>query len=84
MKRIFFPFANPYRVMEFAAYLNYRGVPLEGAEGSAGLNSVAVVAKSVANEGPLRGLADSCLPTSVAGLNRATLWSCCRDDKRVP
>jgi hypothetical protein len=52
VKRIFFPFANPYRVMEFAAYLNYRGVPLEGAEGSAGLNSVAVVAKSVANEGP--------------------------------
>ncbi len=30
VQRVFFPFASPYTVMEFAAYLSYRGVPVEG------------------------------------------------------
>ena len=29
---IFFPFASPYRVKEFASYLNYLGVPMEGVD----------------------------------------------------
>jgi hypothetical protein len=27
---LFFPFASPYEIAEFAVYLNYRGVPVEG------------------------------------------------------
>lgn len=52
-RRIFFPFASPYSVMEFAAYLSYRGVPVEGAPvASAGPNSVVLVSKAVVNDGP--------------------------------
>jgi len=29
--RLFFPFANGYEIMEFGAYLNYRGIPVDGA-----------------------------------------------------
>jgi hypothetical protein len=28
--RLFFPFASGYEIMEFGAYLNYRGVPVDG------------------------------------------------------
>jgi hypothetical protein len=44
--RLFFPFSDGYVIMEFGAYLNYRGVPVEGAadEGST-LNNV-VLAKA--------------------------------------
>jgi hypothetical protein len=28
---LFFPFTKPYEIMEFIAYLNYRGVPIRGA-----------------------------------------------------
>lgn len=53
VQRLFFPFTNPYRVMEFVSYLNYRGVPVEGASVEpAGLNSVVVVSKAVAKDGP--------------------------------
>jgi hypothetical protein len=31
--RLFFPFASPYLISEFASYLNYRGVPVEAGEG---------------------------------------------------
>jgi hypothetical protein len=42
--RLFFPFASPYVIAEFASYLNYRGVPVEGAVGVAGgLNRVVFV-----------------------------------------
>jgi hypothetical protein len=51
--RLFFPFASPYVIMEFAAYLNYRGVPVEGAVGeAAGLNSVALTTPAVVEDGP--------------------------------
>jgi hypothetical protein len=51
--RLFFPFANPYVIMEFASYLSYRGVPVEGAEGeSAGLNDVVLAAEAIAKDGP--------------------------------
>src|SRR3981189_1298445 len=44
IRRLFFPFASPYMIMEFASYLDYRGVPVEGVMDAAGaLNSVSVV-----------------------------------------
>ena len=39
--RLFFPFADGYVIMEFAAYLNSRGIAVEGADDTApGLNGV--------------------------------------------
>ena len=36
---LYFPFAKPYQIMQFGAYLHYRGVPVEGAgEEAAALN----------------------------------------------
>ena len=35
--RLFFPFAHGYEIMEFGAYLNYRGVPVDGATDDAPL-----------------------------------------------
>lgn len=51
-QRIFFPFASPYRVMEFVSYLSYKGLPVEGSPAeSTGSNKVVVVAKAVAKDG---------------------------------
>jgi len=50
--RLFFPFASPYVVSEFAAYLNYRGVPVEGGAGkSTGLNNVTLAMRTIAKDG---------------------------------
>ena len=50
--RLFFPFANPYVIMEFGSYLNYRGVPVEGAVGApGGRNSVVLVTPALAKDG---------------------------------
>jgi hypothetical protein len=39
--RLFFPFATPYVIMEFGAYLDYRGIPVERAVREAGgMNNV--------------------------------------------
>jgi hypothetical protein len=55
-QRVFFPFASPYRVMEFASYLNYLGVPVEGVPfESAGLNGVVLVGKAIVKDGPCVG-----------------------------
>jgi hypothetical protein len=52
-QRIFFPFASPYVAMLFGAYLNYRGVPVEGATvESPGLNRIVMVGRAVARDGP--------------------------------
>jgi len=54
--RLFFPFASPYVIMEFASYLNYRGVPAEGAVGVAGgRNSIALATRAFAKDGPCFG-----------------------------
>jgi hypothetical protein len=51
VQRLFFPFARQYSVMEFAAYLNYRGVPVEGAPaGSARLTRVTLVSRAVVKD----------------------------------
>jgi hypothetical protein len=50
--RLFFPFASRYVIMEFASYLNYRGVPVEGAVGAAGgRNSVVLATPALAEDG---------------------------------
>jgi hypothetical protein len=50
---LFFPFATPYAIMEFASYLSYRHVPVEGAEReAAGLKSVALATSAVNKDGP--------------------------------
>jgi hypothetical protein len=54
--RLFFPFASPYSIMEFASYLSYRGMPMEGAEGEgAGLNDVVLAGRAVGEDGPCVG-----------------------------
>jgi hypothetical protein len=51
--KLFFPFATPYVIMEFASYLSYRGVPVEGAEAEpTELNNVALATSGVAKDGP--------------------------------
>jgi hypothetical protein len=51
--RLFFPFATPHEIMEFGAYLNYHGVPVEGAVDEAGgLNDVVLAIRGIAGDGP--------------------------------
>lgn len=51
--RLFFPFAIPFALMEFASYLDYRGIPVEGGpEEAAGRNGVVLVSRSVTLDGP--------------------------------
>jgi hypothetical protein len=54
--RLFFPFAHPYTIMEFGAYLAYKDVPVEGAvTKAAGLNSVILATRAIASDGPCVG-----------------------------
>jgi hypothetical protein len=49
---LYFPFSDPYMIMHFATYLNYRGVPVEGAGGkAAGPNSIVLATPAVAKDG---------------------------------
>ena len=54
--RLFFPFADLYTIADFAGYLVYRGVPVEGMEGrmdeASGPNSVILATGAVARDGP--------------------------------
>ena len=51
--RLFFPFANPYVIMEFGYYLSYRGVPVEDAEGeSPALDDVLLASATIGKDGP--------------------------------
>ena len=53
VRRIFFPFASPYSVMEFASYLSYRGVAVEGIPvESAGFSTAVMAGKAVTKDGP--------------------------------
>ena len=52
-KRLFFPFAQTTRVMEFGAYLTYRGVPIERVPDETGATgSVVMVGRAVRQDGP--------------------------------
>ena len=54
--RLFFPFADLYAITEFASYLDYRGVPVEGAmDGASGPNSVFLATRAIAKDGPCVG-----------------------------
>jgi len=51
VKKLFFPFAQPFHLLEFASYLNYIGVPMEGG-GSVAAGNVLMVGKAVQKDGP--------------------------------
>jgi hypothetical protein len=65
VKRLFFPFAEPFPILEFASYLQYIGVPIEqqgnGAETASG---VLLIAKSIHEDGPCGYRAFLCHPGS--------------------
>ena len=53
VKRLFFPFAKPFPVMEFVSYVNYIGVPVEAVPpGSHASSSVVIVGKEYQTVGP--------------------------------
>lgn len=53
--RLFFPFATPYEIMEFGAYLDYRGVPIEEADAmSVGTNCVQLISPALPRTGLLQ------------------------------
>jgi hypothetical protein len=50
---LFFPFSSPYVIMEFAAYLSYRGIPVEGADAAnAGPDPIVLAGRAVDRDGP--------------------------------
>jgi hypothetical protein len=51
--RLFFPFADPYWIMEFAAYLSYHGIPVEGGDGAdtGRPDDVVLAGRAVAGDG---------------------------------
>jgi hypothetical protein len=51
VKRLFFPFTRSFHLLEFASYLNYIGVPVEGA-GSVATSNVMMVGKAIQKDGP--------------------------------
>jgi hypothetical protein len=50
VRRLFFPFARPYWIMEFASYLDYQGIPVEGLTDAA--DGVSVVSGAMTKDGP--------------------------------
>jgi hypothetical protein len=65
VKRLFFPFASPFMVLEFASYLNYQGVPVEKlTAGSAPTDGLKLVAKTMQKDGPCGYRAFLCHPGS--------------------
>jgi hypothetical protein len=51
--RLFFPFASPYMIMEFASYLDYQGVPIKGLiEEANKLNAVSVATATLPQDAP--------------------------------
>jgi hypothetical protein len=52
-RRLFFPFAKPFQVMEFASYLNYIGVPVEQLQvGSVVTSGIQLVDRAIQKDGP--------------------------------
>ena len=51
VQRLFFPFSRSFHLLEFASYLNYIGVPMEGG-GSDATSNVMMVGKAVQTDGP--------------------------------
>ena len=52
-KRLFFPFAKPFQVLEFVSYLNYIGVPVEQLQGDSIVTSgIQSVDRAIEKDGP--------------------------------
>jgi hypothetical protein len=65
VKRLFFPFANPFHILEFASYLNYLGVPVEQVpDGSAATVRVKMVGQAIKKDGPCGYRTFACHPGS--------------------
>jgi hypothetical protein len=53
VQRLFFPFATPFNMLEFASYLQYIGVPVEQhANGTGSGDGVLLIGKSIQTDGP--------------------------------
>jgi hypothetical protein len=62
-KRLFFPYAEPFHILEFASYLNYIGVPVEQVTANAMLTQpVMLVADTIEKDGPCGYRAFVCHP----------------------
>jgi hypothetical protein len=51
VQRLYFPFSRSFHLLEFASYLNYIGVPMEGA-GHVATSNVMMVGKAIQKDGP--------------------------------
>ena len=52
VRRLFFPFATPFEILEFASYLSYIGVPVDGQIANAGERGILLVGNEVKTDGP--------------------------------
>lgn len=50
--RLFFPFASPYSIMEFGAYLSYRGLPVRGVPGTHHGDGIVLAGRAIPRNGP--------------------------------
>ena len=50
--RLFFPFASPYSIMEFGAYLSYRGLPVRGVPGTHDGDGIVLAGRAIPRSGP--------------------------------
>jgi hypothetical protein len=65
VKRLFFPFTNPFHILEFASYLSYIGVPVEEVPlGSSAANTVEMVGEAIKKDGPCGYRTFACHPGS--------------------
>ena len=63
VQRLFFPFSRAFHLLEFASYLNYIGVPMEGS-GPVSTSNVMMVGKAIQKDGPCGYRTFVCHPAS--------------------
>jgi hypothetical protein len=63
VKRLFFPFAEPFHILEFASYLNYIGIPVEQVSGNFA-QPVTLAAETIEKDGPCGYRAFVCHPST--------------------
>jgi hypothetical protein len=52
VRRLFFPFATPFQILEFASYLSYIGVPVDEQTANGGDRGILLVGNEVETDGP--------------------------------
>ena len=62
VRRIFFPFAKPFYILEFASYLQYVGVPIEQGTTGSNHNGVLLLGGQIEADGPCGYRAFLCHP----------------------